>query len=75
MAYDHVDLGFIELPENSWILHRNYFPSKVGGKPAWLHPESLPSSKTMCCSKCLKPLIFLLQLYAPNEERINCFHR
>uniref|UniRef100_H2Z0Z0 MYND-type domain-containing protein n=1 Tax=Ciona savignyi TaxID=51511 RepID=H2Z0Z0_CIOSA len=70
-----MELGFLEEAENSWKLQRCYFPSKVGGKPAWLDPEHLPGGEQMLCCICSKPLIFLLQLYAPNDDKIESFHR
>ena len=75
MDDNSVDLGFIENPEHSWILHRCYFPSKVGGKPAWLNPEELPSQESLQCPYCQNSMVFLLQLYAPIEEVLHSFHR
>nr|XP_002126749.1 programmed cell death protein 2 [Ciona intestinalis] len=70
-----MELGFVEEPENTWRLLRCYFPSKVGGKPAWLDPEHLPSVDDMECGCCHKPLVFLLQLYSPNDDKLDSFHR
>nr|CAB3264723.1 programmed cell death protein 2 [Phallusia mammillata] len=75
MSEESVDLGFLETPEHEWRLHRCYFPSKVGGKPAWLDPKNLPTTKMLECKNCCKPMIFLLQLYAPVDEHEHCFHR
>ena len=72
---NNIDLGYLEVPEQWWILHRCYFPSKVGGKPAWLNPEMLPSYEALQCPLCKKQLVFLLQVYAPNEELPISFHR
>ena len=38
-----VNLGFCESISlaNSWKLNRTFFPSKVGGAPAWLDPVSI----------------------------------
>ena len=58
----------IRYPLNTRFL----FPSKVGGKPAWLVPESLPETK---CDSCKKPMTFLLQLYAPDADNVSAFHR
>ena len=41
-----VDLGFIG-DFQSWELTSRQFPSKVGGKPAWLELKNLPSSESM----------------------------
>jgi len=70
-----IDLGFVEDVEQAWRLHRAYFPSKMGGKPAWLDPKSLPSGQNIICQLCSKPLVFLLQIYAPDDENLHCFHR
>ncbi|XP_034249089.1 programmed cell death protein 2 [Thrips palmi] len=69
-----VDVGFVDEVE-SWKLDSRFFPSKVGGRPAWLHLSQLPSSKEMECEKCHEPCIFLCQVYAPIEIRDDCFHR
>ena len=69
------DLGFLEIPEHSWTLHRNYFPSKIGGKPAWLNPIALPKPESIICQVCKDPLVFLLQVYAPIESQSHSFHR
>ena len=70
-----VDLGFIDIPSHPWILHPCFFPSKVGGKPAWLNPEKLPTEESVQCSNCKTPMVFLLQVYAPNDDVANSFHR
>ena len=74
MAESHVDLGFIEKTEPSKLTCQQ-FPSKVGGKPAWLSLSPLPSPNQLQCSKCSAECIFLLQVYAPVEEDENAFHR
>jgi hypothetical protein len=38
-----INLGFLKKPKNSLIMTSPYFPSKFGGKPAWLHPEKTPT--------------------------------
>lgn len=48
------------------------FPSKVGGRPAWLVPENLPS---VTCHGCDKSMTFLLQIYAPDNDNKVAFHR
>jgi pre-rRNA-processing protein TSR4 len=74
-----VELGFVDKPENKLRLASPFFPSKVGGKPAWLNLENLPNSEVFECKICKKPMAFLLQVYAPlNEETVDdqrCFHR
>ena len=58
----------IKFPFNT----RFMFPSKVGGKPAWLVPEDIPDIK---CDVCANNMIFLLQIYAPEAETAAAFHR
>ncbi|XP_061192730.1 programmed cell death protein 2-like [Saccostrea echinata] len=70
----HVDLGFVEKTDTG-KLSCQYFPSKVGGKPAWLSLSSLPSPNQILCSKCNNICVFLLQVYAPIEDDDNSFHR
>ncbi|KAL0840367.1 hypothetical protein ABMA28_015627 [Loxostege sticticalis] len=69
-----VDIGFLEEKSN-WQLHPRFFPSKVGGKPAWLDLQNLPNPSQLICKKCSEPLIFLCQVYAPYEEQNDTFHR
>lgn len=59
-------------------LSSRFFPSKVGGKPAWLDLENIPEPTELTCLKCNIPLVFLCQLYAPIDEpdfHGTCFHR
>ena len=69
-----VDLGFVE-ETDSWRLLSHYFPSKVGGKPAWLSLNPVPNAKDVACGNCGDPCIFLIQVYAPVEGEPTCFHR
>jgi hypothetical protein len=48
-----------------------FFPSKIGGKPAFLTCSSLPS---LTCNQCASLCSFLLQLYVPIETT-DGFHR
>ena len=66
-------LGFLE-PAEAGQDCPHTFPSKVGGKPAWLDLANLPSSSALRCEKCQSPLSFLLQLYAPLPDP-EAFHR
>ncbi|GAB5354341.1 hypothetical protein AAMO2058_000110500 [Amorphochlora amoebiformis] len=60
-------LGFVEDKNDiSYPLTAPYFPSKVGGKPAWLNLSEIPFVGS--CRECKKALSFLLQVYAPREE-------
>jgi len=67
-----IELGYLEKCA-PWKLESRFFPSKVGGKPAWLNLLDLPNS--IVCGRCDKPCIFLCQVYAPFEELDSCFHR
>lgn len=82
---NQVDIGILDvdlsdLSEDELKLFRiqmksPFFPSKVGGKPAWLDfsnvPLSVGTQKTsdkqieLKCTSCQSQLVFLLQLYAP----------
>nr|XP_036876790.1 programmed cell death protein 2 [Manis javanica] len=69
-----VELGFAEAAP-AWRLRSEQFPSKVGGRPAWLGAAGLPGPKELACALCGRPLAFLLQLYAPVPSRADAFHR
>ncbi|XP_034475877.1 programmed cell death protein 2 [Drosophila innubila] len=69
-----VDLGFAEEPTSAAWLSNRYFPSKLGGRPAWLELEALPSTAQLQCKKCQSQKAFLCQLYAAYEDEFN-FHR
>ena len=60
-----VELGFVEEAEDPEQLTSPHFPSKVGGKPAWLDNIRLPRPEDTECGTCRKPMTFLLQVYAP----------
>lgn len=57
-----VDLGFLEKCSKSYLLTNKFFPSKVGGRPAWLDLEKIPESKTLKCNECNRELVFLCQV-------------
>ncbi|XP_064174314.1 programmed cell death protein 2 [Anguilla rostrata] len=67
-----VVLGFLEEAE-PWQLRSSQFPSKIGGKPAWLSQADLPCP--VACGKCNRPAAFLLQVYAPIDGQNRSFHR
>ncbi|XP_059179842.1 programmed cell death protein 2 [Centropristis striata] len=69
-----VVLGFLEEAE-PWRLLSPQFPSKVGGKPAWLSQTGLPSLPGLECEICRLPMAFLLQVYAPISGQDRSFHR
>lgn len=54
-------LGFVEPPERGADLLRHRFPSKVGGRPAWLDPVHLPSRDQLTCPFTGKIMRFLMQ--------------
>lgn len=56
-----VDIGFLEEKDN-WLLHPKFFPSKVGGKPAWLDLKHIPAPSVLTCKVCSDPLVFLCQV-------------
>ncbi|SPR01306.1 unnamed protein product (mitochondrion) [Plasmodiophora brassicae] len=62
-------------PKSQSDLYRHRFPSKVGGKPAWLNPCHLPNPAQLQCGQCNRPLKFLAQIYAPLDSSKNTFHR
>nr|CAD7402588.1 unnamed protein product [Timema cristinae] len=67
-----VDVGYINSCVE-WRLESRFFPSKVGGKPAWLDLKHIPDD--LKCKECGKPCVFLCQVYAPIEDVESCFHR
>ncbi|KAK2489211.1 hypothetical protein MC885_012567 [Smutsia gigantea] len=69
-----VELGFVEAAP-AWRLRSEQFPSKVGGRPAWLGAAGLPGPAELACALCGRPLAFLLQLYAPVPGLADAFHR
>lgn len=72
------DLGFLEKREDATALHAIYFPSKVGGTPAWLDPSVNPKQMVEL-NETKRRMDFLLQIYAANdvedELNTNAFHR
>lgn len=59
---EEVLLGIVDEPVCSEALERHFFPSKVGGVPAWLDPVNLPRGEATECGFCGKPLEFLMQV-------------
>lgn len=79
-AEEHpITLGYIGDFKTQRLLHRRYFPSKVGGKPAWLDPINLPrGDSVLVCQgqNCAQqPLTFILQVYAGRDHPDDAFHR
>lgn len=73
-SLEEIELGFAEKPDDPKRLTSPYFPSKIGGRPAWLVPN-LPTPEDLVCKKCNKPRVFLLQVYAPIDHLTHCYHR
>lgn len=71
---ESVELGFVK-KTTAWKLRSKFFPSKIGGKPAWLTLNNLPEPSDLLCKDCGNPYVFLLQLYANIDENDNTFHR
>ncbi|KAF7728156.1 Programmed cell death protein 2 [Apophysomyces ossiformis] len=66
-------LGYAEDPETP--LTADTFPSKSGGKPAWLNPEHVLNVERATCGNCDQPMCLLLQLYTPEDHPEEAFHR
>ena len=75
ISLEDVELGFAENPGEHSGLSSLYFPSKIGGKPAWLDPVGLLPPEDLVCRKCSKPRVLLLQVYAPIDDLTHCYHR
>eukprot|EP00163_Fabomonas_tropica_P000400 TRINITY_DN1023_c0_g1_i1.p1 TRINITY_DN1023_c0_g1~~TRINITY_DN1023_c0_g1_i1.p1 ORF type:complete len:288 (-),score=29.18 TRINITY_DN1023_c0_g1_i1:863-1726(-) len=69
-----VHLGFADYEETDEALLSPYFPSKMGGVPAWLRPQCRPSASELSCKVCNAQLAFLGQMYAPGRNDSH-FHR
>lgn len=63
LSASEVVLGFLE-EAKQWRLLPDQFPSKVGGRPAWLSQRALPSLPELECEMCRLPMAFLLQVSA-----------
>uniref|UniRef100_A0A8D0L1J0 MYND-type domain-containing protein n=1 Tax=Sphenodon punctatus TaxID=8508 RepID=A0A8D0L1J0_SPHPU len=74
MGARRVELGFAE-EACAWRLRSEQFPSKVGGRPAWLGESGLPAPAELRCGLCARPRALLLQLYALLPDRPEAFHR
>ncbi|CAN2390568.1 Programmed cell death [Pristimantis euphronides] len=70
-AVSVVELGFVQRCA-PWRLLSPQFPSKVGGRPAWLGEAGVPEPERLRCGLCGRPLALLLQVYAPCT---GSFHR
>ena len=74
MTENVTELGFAEKVD-SFKLQSIFFPSKIGGKPAWLSHEDIPPVDEIICPKCGGVMMFLLQVYAPRDGHEETFHR
>lgn len=68
-------LGFAEPALGPLDLLRHTFPSKIGGRPAWLDPFHLPAMDGLRCPNDGCMMRFLLQVYAPVDDNPGAFHR
>jgi len=66
---DHrsVDLGFAEKCEQKVYLSSLFYPSKLGGRPAWLRWDSLPKPEKLQCGNCGEQMVLLCQIYVPMD--------
>uniref|UniRef100_A0A8R1HN38 MYND-type domain-containing protein n=1 Tax=Caenorhabditis japonica TaxID=281687 RepID=A0A8R1HN38_CAEJA len=80
-AHDEpVFLGF-GVPLDNYDIFRlrsQFLPlGKIGGKPSWLNPRTLPKSADLTCNVCQKPMCFLMQVSANggSADPEHAFHR
>ena len=50
-------------------------PNKVGWQPVWLDPLLPLDPSLVECLKCSVPMPLLLQLYTPDDDQADAFHR
>lgn len=79
-----VELGFVAPvqsdDDDALLLHASpdwsqWDGGKVGGKPVWLNPLTVPSPQALACSECSHALSFLVQIYCPLDDVPDAFHR
>lgn len=70
-----IDLAFLEPLAPSWKFTSKYFPSKVGGRPAFLSLAPVIDAEQVTCSRCKQTMRFVLQIYAPIDAKPSAFHR
>ncbi|KAJ2411762.1 hypothetical protein GGI10_004083 [Coemansia sp. RSA 2530] len=68
-----VTLGYAEPLDDDF--DKEHLPSKIGGKPRWLDPTRPLSVDKVQCDECTNPMVLLMQLYAPEDEPAEAFHR
>ncbi|KAI9207245.1 programmed cell death protein 2 [Polychytrium aggregatum] len=71
-----ISLGFVEPvdPTDPLIPDLHSFPDKVGGLPLWLAPIPMKSDSAKC-GVCEKIMPLLLQMYTPEDNSVDAFHR
>ncbi|EGF81188.1 hypothetical protein BATDEDRAFT_87837 [Batrachochytrium dendrobatidis JAM81] len=78
-ATNAVQLGFLvhDPIEPLPILKSNIddFPNKVGGRPIWLNPNEPLSASQVECDQCHQPMALVVQLYTPEDDIPESFHR
>ncbi|KAI8803179.1 programmed cell death protein 2 [Cladochytrium replicatum] len=70
-----VHLGFVEPFEENPKYDLSDFPSKVGGKPLWLNPSRALGPEDLTCGNCNQIMVLLIQIYTPDDENRDAFHR
>ena len=70
-----IDLGFAEECDEEFRLTSISYPSKLGGKPAWLRWDKLLTESHTRCGLCDNILQFLCQVYVPIELSGCQYHR
>ncbi|KAF1321187.1 Programmed cell death protein 2, partial [Globisporangium splendens] len=79
-----VELGFVAKVQDAdalpLLLHAQpdwsqWDGGKVGGKPVWLNPRTVPTAEQLACAECGLALSFLLQIYCPLDDVDDAFHR
>jgi pre-rRNA-processing protein TSR4 len=65
-----VELGFAVVPKDARLLRSRYFPSKIGGFPAWLDGTNLPSQRDVACAICKGPTVLLLQVSSDSSSAL-----
>ncbi|KAI8868328.1 hypothetical protein GQ42DRAFT_125405, partial [Ramicandelaber brevisporus] len=71
-------LGFVEpLPADDSATGSEdlVFSNRVGGVPAWLDPSNPLTAEDVCCETCGVSMSLLLQMYAPEDEPEDAYHR
>lgn len=71
MADKIVHLGTARTPTNKHELKPENFPSMLGESPVWVAKP--PTS--LNCGSCEKPMVFMLQVYAPIDGNEETYHR